>query len=481
MPRKSSNLVKSNQPHYLLEQKRKRRRKFDESRREKRQMANKYKSLAGATRISEQIQKTIDFCKFSEPLFILSKSFMVGAGIGVIANWKYSEFPVGLKLPFIDMEYVEFFPWDVSNFVIGQIQSSLMDPSNNYRTFMKYREKHTPKMVWRPKRFQLRSSHQFYACGQFVNHPLPKETPDAEAIVPSTGQDLRITNCEIVVSAKAEIPPYVKPLENGIAIKPGHELIAGYSAGFRRIQAVAEQQVNDHKSWSKVLSANLPNVIGDPETDSEQKKDCFTRVQKQQEAQQLREEWDTIRLKSVRDCPSELLNAPLISSEHYQWLLALLEWKRQEKEKRKILGRHFVRSSPPVEPGLEAEEVTTNTDTLCVTTFLLEDRLWRGYLTNVTSRMSANTPGTIKRFTAMCSRYLDRQPRSIVGPRSSCTLSLHCLRSFLSSCVWCLPCALFCARYEETWHASSDTSVYGERVDGKRFLLQLWSTIPSSR
>ena len=147
-----------------------------------------------------------------------------GAGIGVVANWKYADFAIRLKIPFVEMEFVEFFPWEVCDFV--PCSSFFMNPTNNYAAFFKYREKHQPKIIWRPKRFRLCSDQPLFACGQFVNYPLPSDTPDADAIVSSTGQVLRITNCEIIVSLSPKNPPYAKPLGNGVAIKAGHELLA---------------------------------------------------------------------------------------------------------------------------------------------------------------------------------------------------------------------------------------------------------------
>ena len=71
-------------------------------------------------------------------------------------------------------------------------------------------------------------------------------------------------------------------------IRPGHELVAGYSSGFERMQAVAKLQSADHESWSKVLAANLPNAPGNlknqPRGSVVENKEPLTCVQSQQEA-----------------------------------------------------------------------------------------------------------------------------------------------------------------------------------------------------
>ena len=85
-------------------------------------------------------------------------------------------------MPFLEMEYVDFYPWEATDWVIGTVSTKLLEPQNNYAAYREYLQKNgnNPKKVWRPMKLYTRddTSKLLVACAQFVNHILPKETPD---------------------------------------------------------------------------------------------------------------------------------------------------------------------------------------------------------------------------------------------------------------------------------------------------------------
>jgi hypothetical protein len=263
-------------------------------------------------RMSERFVLMQRLCSLPNPPFILSKSFMPHAGIGVVCNWKYHYDWKRFTLPFLEMELVAYFPWDVTDFVIGDIDNTLMNPSNNYVNYRRYLKKNDgkPKQVWRPKKVNTRDEHSGMkiACAQYINHTLPSTAPDEVAMVPATGQDLRVPNCQLVFSRTN--PPYIKESAR-IRLRPGWELLFPYQSGLKRNYTSLEEHKRDHESFCSQLSANLSGGNSGGASSSV----VLTRVRVGQEVLELQETATTLRLANVRDCPSELATCPLVHPE----------------------------------------------------------------------------------------------------------------------------------------------------------------------
>ena len=378
-------------PSSLIRLQRKRRSKRESSRRQNRIDQSSMLKIQKTSRICNKSALMHELCKSVNPPFILSKSFIPGAGFGVVCNWKFSHNWKSFLLPFLEMEYVEFYPWDVADWVIGEVSTKLLDPTNNYAAYRLYLKKNrnNPKKVWRPMKLYTRddSSKLLVACAQFVNHILPSKTPDNIAIVPSTGQDLRVANCKLVFSHSNS--PYLKEHKT-VRLRPGWELLFNYADGFMHSYNVLNEQEKDHQAHSSQLASHFSQKTVDVHSPTPRvSNDVLTKVRVQQEAFDLKQLADANRLLGVRDCPAELACNPLVS-------VAV------EPVIAKVAKTPVIRNRPYTPVG--------------------EEYAWSCFRANLAQLPRCRGPKGLASVQARCRKYLDRCPvLRVDDPREPCS------------------------------------------------------------
>ena len=240
------------------------------------------------------------------------------------------------------------------------------------------------------------NSQVLVACAQFVNHPMPAETPDDLAVVPSTGQDLRVANCQLVFSPCNS--PYLKEHKN-VKLHPGWELLFSYATGFTRSYGVQDEQDKDHHTRSLQLSSHFakkPSDISPSTLDTSS--EVLTKVRVQQEAFDLKQLADLARLDGMRDCPSELARNPLISMAYYQWILASLAWKKGDRSEPCPVKPLSVKTK---EPSVKANRPATSAE---------EEYAWSCFKANLIQLSRQHGVKGLAAVRARCSKYLERCP-----------------------------------------------------------------------
>ena len=271
------------------------------------------------TKNSDRFSAIEELNQLENPLLIVSKSFIENAGLGLVVNWKFPQIPEAFKIPFVGLEIVDFYSWEPSSWVIGNVDTELISTNGNYAKYREYlrRNKGKPKTVWRPRIQRTRSEQITIPCANFINHTMPAETPDHIAIVRSTGQDLRIANCDLVAASNKKHIPYVESKKG--MLKPGWELLFSYGDGFRGEQKLRAEQEKDKREYSQILKRNLPNSSSGDEIPITEP--SHYKVKVLEEVNGLKDLSQELRLQDFRDCPSELAIAPLLSQEEYIGLL----------------------------------------------------------------------------------------------------------------------------------------------------------------
>jgi len=258
---------------------------------------------------NERISALHELNQLDIPPFVKAKSLIEGAGAGIIVNWDAgAPIPNGqFRIPFRELQYVDYFPWLRSSWVLGNITSNDANP----KRYMARVKNQKPKKVWIPRNILTRaqSAKLNSVSANTINHSMSKNASDEEAIVPETGQDLRIDNCRFILPSNPETPPSVERLSdkelNG-HFGPGFELLIGYGQRFEAEKEYLDSLIQRWQALSKKWYNNLATKRKRKLTSQKNKNEDLTKTVIQYEAYTLQKLAIDEDLATLRDMRSEL-------------------------------------------------------------------------------------------------------------------------------------------------------------------------------
>ena len=242
------------------------------------------------------------------PALVKAKSLIKGAGAGIIMNWDDgAPFPNGqFRIPFRELQHVDYYPSEGHSWVLGNITCKDANPKQ-YMTRLRHQK---PKKVWVPRNISTRAQTATLnlVSANFINHSMAKNASDKEAIVPETGQDLRIDNCRFILQTKSNTQPSIERMSdkelNG-HFGRGFELLIGYGQRFKAEKEYEESLQNRWKTLSTKWLNNLKNG-GKRRVKCKPLNEDLTNTVLQYEAYNLRKVVIDEDLASLRDMRSEL-------------------------------------------------------------------------------------------------------------------------------------------------------------------------------